>query len=70
MKKLEEAGSAVPMTLGMLPGLLMMTPSWEKAEPANMPPKKTLKTSQKTNRVAIRLSSALKETCTQTMLSA
>ena len=68
MKKLEEAGSAVPMTLGMLPGLLMMTPSWEKADPANMPPKKTLKTSQKTNREAIRLSSALKDTCSSDYL--
>lgn len=63
MKKLEEAGRAVPMTLGMLPGLLMMTPSCEKADPANMPPRKTLKTSQKTNSVAMRLSNALRDTC-------
>lgn len=46
MKKLEEAGRAVPMILGMLPGLFTMMPSWLKAEPPSMAPRNTFQVDQ------------------------
>ena len=46
MKKLEEAGRAVPMMRVMAAGLLMMMPSWLKADPPSMAPRKTFQVDQ------------------------
>ena len=46
MKKLEDAGRAPPMTLGIILGLLITMPNWLKAEPPSMAPRNTFQVDQ------------------------
>ena len=64
MKKLEDAGRALPITLSRLDGFLTMDSSCCNTEPANMPPRNTLKMSQQKKSSAMRRSKALIDTCT------
>lgn len=68
MKKFEDAGRALPMTLNRLDGFWTMDSSLFSAEPANIPPRKTLKTPQQKKRVAMRRSNALNETYRQPLM--